>query len=179
MGGGGRLGPFAVSAVAARGIAPRVQLHVLGRAVWRRTLAPQRAGEQEAEGSGLRAQWQQLQARHARFTRWLDPAQALGFVLAERRRAHVERLGAHLEYSFADIATTGKLMGAIYALSGVLPPPARLTQVVSWEAEDRASLKLAASARVWPLLVLLDALWFALRNLRWRKPASAQVEEGV
>lgn len=182
VGGGGRLGPLAISAAAARGIAPRVQVHVLGRAVWRRTLAgsgeePEQPKDSEDDDEGddeetsrLSAAWDKLSASHGRFTRWLDPNQALAFVVAERRRVSVERLAAHLEYSFADIATTGKLMGAVYALSGVIPPPARLTQVVSWEATDRASMKLAVSARVWPLLLVLDASWFLLRNLRWRKP---------
>jgi len=123
---------------------------VLGRSVWRRTLAE---SEEEADESSddadesdesdassrLRAGWDQLSGPYSRFTRWLDPEETLAFVLAERRRVEVERLAAHLAYSFADIATTGKLMGAVYALSGVIPPPARLTQEVSWEAVDRAN----------------------------------------
>ncbi|MCA9627200.1 MAG: hypothetical protein KC766_06025, partial [Myxococcales bacterium] len=101
--------------------------------------------------------------------RWFDPEALVAFALAERRRVRLELAQAHVQFSFADVATTGKLMAALHVLAGVLPPPLLITQDVSWESEDRAALDLSLQARVWPLLLVLDTLWFGIRNVKLRR----------
>lgn len=177
LGGGGRLGPVALSAAAARGVAPRAQAHVFGRSVWQRSLGEKADGEEEPEEErSLGERLEQVTGGYERLERWFDPDALIAFALAERRRVRIELAQAHVKYSFADVATTGKLMAALYVLAGVLPPPLLVTQDVSWESEDRAALDLALEARVWPLLLVFDALWFGLRNVKLRKRTPTREE---
>ncbi|MEZ4375301.1 MAG: hypothetical protein R3B07_31100 [Polyangiaceae bacterium] len=177
LGGGGRLGPVALSAAAARGIQPRAQAHVFGRAVWQRTLGDEPKPEAEEDDRSLEERLEQVTGGYSRLERWFDPDALVAFALAERRRVRVKLAQAHVAYSFVDVATTGKLMAALYVLSGVLPPPLLVTQDVSWENEDRAALDLALEARVWPLLLMFDALWFGVRHIKlFKRQASEEID---
>ncbi|MCA9640127.1 MAG: hypothetical protein KC492_05505, partial [Myxococcales bacterium] len=166
LGGGGRFGPVALSAAAARGVQPRAQAHLFGRTVWQRSLGDSDKQQSEPDERSLEERLESVTSGYSRLERWFDPDALVSFALEERRRVRVQLAQAHVQYSFADVATTGKLMAALYVLSGVLPPPLLVTQDVSWESEDRAALDLSLEARVWPLLLMFDALWFGVRHIK-------------
>lgn len=185
LAGGGRLGPFSLAGARAAGAPLALQLHC-GRfliwrgtaasveralAAWRRRLAPRAtSAEPEPTFAERRAA---LERAYARFERWLDPTSFVLFVLAERRRVRVDRLELDADFSFADITLTGKVLGALYLLGGVLPPPIVVRPSASWESVDRASGALALSISVWPGLAAVDAGWWLVRNLRWKRARSA------
>ena len=78
-----------------------------------------------------------------------------------------------LDYDFADIALTGKLLGAIYAFSPLLPQNVVIRQHPGWEFKDRASVAGWGSIRIWPGLLVVDAAWFVIRNGRVRRRPGA------
>ncbi len=170
LAGGAQLGPALASGVAARGIAPRVELRVFGRALWPRRPKPERHEEVDDSSALERAERgiQRAERGVRRLSRWLDPLDLLLFLTRERRRIRVERLFVDLDYSFEDIIVTGKLLGAIYALSGVLPSVVEIRQRPSWDLEDRFSVAGDGEIRIFPGLIVVDTLWFVIRNLRLR-----------
>ncbi len=164
LAGGVEVGPLAMTALGAQGVEASVQVFAFGRQLWKRPLGVLFARERDPEKSGP-----PLAERWRSFERWLDPVETLGFVLSERRRVRVVRLEADLRYSFADIALTGKLLGALYALGALLPPQVVLRQAPSWESLDRGSLALSGRIKVWPGLLFLDTLSWLARHLRFRR----------
>jgi hypothetical protein len=174
---GGQLGPLVASGVGARGVTPRVELRLFGRKVWSKSLNELAgAGEESAEKPGKKLD--RARASYARVERWFDPADLGLWLLEERRRVRIDRMVLKLRYSFQDVALTGKMLGAIYVLSGILPPPLELRQEVSWDSEDRASAVLDGQIKVWPGLILVDSALFMLRNVRLRKRANSPDPEG-
>jgi hypothetical protein len=117
-------------------------------------------------------------ARPSRLPAWLDPLDALGFLLDERRHFAIEALDVDLDYGFRDVALTGKIAGVLYALAGALPPPVRINQRPSWEGGEAWQIHVNGRVALWPGLVLAEVLWYMLRaRLRYRsaapEPASA------
>jgi hypothetical protein len=161
LAGAAQLGPFVASGVGARGVTPRVEVRLFGRKLWAEQLGERKKQERPAR-PGARE-------RYARLERWLDPESVAWWLLDERRRFRVDQLVLDLRYSFQDVALTGKMMGAVYVLSGLLPPPIELRQEVSWESVDRASLALDGRVKLRPGLILVDSALFVLRNVKLRK----------
>ncbi len=158
---GAQLGPFVASGVGARGVTPRIELRLFGRKLW---------GEELGQGEEREARpLDRTRKRYAGIERWFD-VDTLGlWLLDERRRVRIEQMVLDLRYSFQDVALTGKMLGAVYVLSGLLPPPIELRQEVSWESVDRASAALDARIKLRPGLILVDSAWFVLRNVKLRK----------
>ncbi|MEB2311943.1 MAG: hypothetical protein OZ928_08830 [Polyangiaceae bacterium] len=156
LAGGTSFGPLALSGVGARGVPGVVQLHLFGRRVWQRALARLRSG-------------------YARVARFIDPIDFCVFVVTEPRHARIEALDCEVDFSFEDIITTGKLLGALYALGGALPPPVSIRPNASWESLDRGSLALSATVRVRPGLLALGSLWYLVSHLEIReRPRAAR-----
>ena len=173
LAGAGKLGPLVTSAVAAHGVPGRVELSLLGRAIWRFPRAARRDEPRSLRERTEKAA-QRAERRYRRLERFFDPLELFLFVLRERRRLRVERCELEADYSFADVATTGKLMAALYALDGMLPPPFVLRQRVSWESVDRAKLAFSGRIKLWPGLLLVESGLFVIRSIRIRKRRPAQ-----
>ncbi len=93
-------------------------------------------------------------------------------------RVRLDRLDLEVRYGFEDIALTGQLSGALYALAGALPRGVRLRQQPRWDGAERFELDAAGSLALPPLRVLADALWYMSaerRRARRLAPASAEV----
>ena len=91
----------------------------------------------------------------------------------ERRRIEIEPTEIELEYGFRDIALTGKTLGAIFALTPLLPAPIVIHQIPHWESSDRAAFAGSGSIRVWPGLLIVDAAWYLIRNVKIRRQNGA------
>ncbi len=168
LAGGGQIGPLALSALGARGVTPTAQLHLFGRQLWKRKISELGKNE-EPEDKPERAVVTSVRARYAQLERWFDPLDIGLFIVSEHRRVRVELLEVDLDYSFEDVALTGKVLGAFYVLGGVLPPPIVIRQTPSWESVDQAHIALVGKIRIRPGLVVLDSAIYVIRNLRIRK----------
>ncbi|MBI4699895.1 MAG: hypothetical protein HY744_01805 [Deltaproteobacteria bacterium] len=173
VGAGAQLGPLSVSAVAARGARPGVRVPLRRWTLW----PSGRSGRPGPRRSRWR--WRRsrrkppqerpgLAARYRALARRIDPGALAVFLAGEHRRLRLESLVAELEYSFADIALTGKMCGALYALGGVLPARFAIRHVPGWESIDRARAEISGTIKLWPGLFVLDALVFAVKNVRLR-----------
>jgi hypothetical protein len=155
LAGGAQLGPLALSGAAGRDVPSVMQAHVLGRRVWQRPAGPSKREPSPEQRS-----------RKQRLRRRLDPLDFALFLVRERRRIRVDRLDVDLDYSFADVALTGKMMGAIFMLSAVLPPRIVVRQRSSWESVDKAALHLSGSMRVFFVLLILDVLSYRRKSTK-------------
>lgn len=106
----------------------------------------------------------------------LDLAGALDLGLRELRRVEVVRVDAAVSYGFRDIALTGRLAGALYALSGLLPPTVHFEQTVRWDGAERWEASASGRVALSPGRVLFDVLWFMLRA-RWRGRAPSDTSK--
>jgi hypothetical protein len=163
LAGGAKLGPFTATAVAALGVPAVMELRLFRWRLWRKRLAELREGpEREREAATVGERYRHLE-------RWVDPDALAGFLLGEHKRAHLEHLEIELDYSFADVTTTGMLFGSLAALDGMLPARVVLRQVPRWEARDSAAGSIDARVKLWPGLLGCDALAFAWRHLKLRR----------
>lgn len=174
LAGGAELGPVALSGLAAHGMGPSVQLYAFGKRIWQRALGGA-ADDHEAAAAKLsntqtlRNARARMNAVYERLRRWFDPLDLLLFVTTERKRVLFGVIDIDLHYSFEDVALTGKIMGLVFVLSGAMPAVITVRQNVSWESIDRARAALTGEIKVWPGLLLVDTLWFVLRNVRRRR----------
>ena len=106
----------------------------------------------------------------------LDLTQAIELCVQELGRIEVTRVDAAVTYGFRDIALTGRLAGALYALSGVLPPTVHFNQTVHWDGAERWEAKAAGRIALWPGRVLFDVVWFMLRA-RWRRRSPNEIQK--
>src|SRR5262249_28092175 len=106
-----------------------------------------------------------------RFRAKVDPIDFAARLLDERKRLHIERMRLDLGYSFRDIALTGKIMGATYAVSALLPARVVVRQEPRWESVDRWEFTLEGELRLWLGLLVYDALVYVLMTLLRRRPA--------
>lgn len=174
LAGGAQVGPLAASGVAAKGVPAHLNLHAFGKKLWHKRLAELAAPKAEAEDDDDEATPKppalaRAEAGYQRLERWLDPGDLLFFLVGERRRIVLEPTLIELEYGFRDIALTGKMLGAIYALSPLLPAPIVVRQVPHWESTDRAALAASGAIRLWPGLLVVDAAWYLIRNVKIRR----------
>jgi len=149
--GGAGLGPVSVTCVAAQALPLRFEVHVLGKKLRSRRAARQTRAEKSSAGK----------------PGWLarvDPLDFALFLLDERRRIALGWLRVRVEYSFANVATTGRVLAALCALSALLPERIHFEQHPSWQLESRASLAVDGRIRLWPGRLALDTLWFLVQS---------------
>lgn len=135
---------------------------------------------------GLKRRWgvgQRLgQPSKPWLTRRLKQANGLDwslFLAKEKQRFRLQNLALELEYGFADVALTGKIAGAMYALSGVLPAPVQLVHRPCWRAEDRAEFEGGGAVDVFLLAILWDVAKFVLTRGRRTAAHNRQVGAGL
>lgn len=156
-----------ISGVWARKQPLKVDLRVLGRKValpragWPRRRKPEQ-GEQKTARVRRRLP--------------LDLSEAVDLLVQELRRVEVTRVDAAVTYGFRDIALTGRLAGALYALSGVLPPTVHFNQTVHWDGAERWEASASGRVALWPGRVLFDVVWFMLRA-RWRRRSPNEIQK--
>jgi len=85
--------------------------------------------------------------------------QALDGLRGVRRAIALGSTDVDVSYGFSDIVLTGQISGALYALSGALPPQIRVKQTPRWDGVERFELSAAGS--------LLFSLFGVLRELGW------------
>jgi len=172
------LGPIAFSAIAAAGVAPFMTCHVFGRQLMRLPLSRWRRRAHEVEhGDATRvtppARLSRLERSVARFLGSLDPLETVLSWWEKERVFQVRSLVVDLEYSFRDVALTGRILAGLYVLSAVLPEHWQINQTPSWESEDRLSLAADGRFRIWPGRLLIDLVGFVLKQ-RSRARQSAE-----
>jgi hypothetical protein len=163
--GGASLSVLATAFVWSRGIPPQLTFFLFGRKLawkldWRRRKSkPQRKreAEQGRASRGVRRAWGKV-----------DPLGLMTQVLSERRHFRLRYLVFDLDYGFRDPLLTGRLVGALAALSGVLPAPIEIRQRPRWDFEDGWTVQLDGRAIVKPWLVLLDLVVYVVRRMASR-----------
>jgi hypothetical protein len=152
-----------VTFVWARGVPPQLTFLLFGRKLsWKPTW-----------GSGSRKAAEPAKPKKPGKARKSDP---LGFalqLLSERRHFRLRYLVLDLEYGFRDPLLTGRLVGALAALSGVLPAPVEIRQRPRWDFEDGWDVQLDGRAIAKPWLVLLDLAFYVLRQKASRAAPAA------
>jgi hypothetical protein len=167
LAGAAQLGPLIGTAVAARGVPGLVELRLLGRIMYRRELGEAVFGR--AEGPQPRPALKSAETAYGKVDSFAS------FVMRERRFLRFEILEVDVDYSFVDVALTGQLMAALYAVGGALPSKIVLRQHVSWESTDRMSLAVSSRIKLWLGLLLVDSALFVIRSNRVRKPTPRAV----
>jgi hypothetical protein len=174
--GGVSLGSLGVALVWARGISPQVTFLLFGKKVpwtpaWTKHVS--------------RPIPKRVKTASSRLWKRIEPLQLGLKLLEERRHARLRFLVLDLAYGFRDPLLTGRLVGAISALSAVLPAPIEVRQRPRWDFEDGWEIGLDARAVVRPWLVLLDLLVYVVRQVsherhqdRGRRPDPAPGRAG-
>lgn len=101
-----------------------------------------------------------------------QPVDVLGLalkLLEERRHLRLRYLVIDLDYGFRDPLLTGRLVGALSALSGVLPAFVELRQRPRWDLEDGWAAVVDGRAVVRPWLILLDVAVYVVKRLGSRR----------
>jgi len=169
------LGPLALSAIAAAGVKPFLTVHVFGRQLarlplsrWVRRHRPRAAtGPPEPESDGepeMEAPLTRFERGVAGLFRSLDPLETVLSWWHNDRIFQVRSLIIEVDYSFRDVALTGRILAALYVLSAVLPEVCEIHQTPSWESEDRVSLGVDAQFKIWPGRLLLSVARFVLKQ---------------
>lgn len=108
--------------------------------------------------------------------------QALDGFRGVRRAIALGSTHVDLSYGFSDIALTGQISGALYALSGALPPQIRVRQTPRWDGVERFELSAAGSLLFSLFGVLRELAWYMLsrrRAVRRNRPEpSARAHDG-
>jgi hypothetical protein len=170
LAGGVAIGPLAVAAVARAQAPIHVEFRVFGRKLppFARRLRRPRAPSSE-DVAPQTAPPAPRESRRPRFR--LGALDVVELVVSEWRRLEIERFDLELGYGFQDIVLTGQLAGALYALSGALPAPIRITQRPRFDGADRWDLSVAGALRISLGLVLLELVWYIFA--KWRSQALA------
>ncbi len=166
--GGLELGPIAVTGAAARGVAPFFQIHVFGLRVRSGPVASNRAKGPKPRRAA------------ATSSSFFDPYELTVTVLRSVERLKPVTLDVGLRYSFRNVVLTGRVSGALHALSALLPSGVRLSQEPGWDAVDRFAISLSGAARVSPALFLYDGVCYIIRmkrkeRARKRAPVAARL----
>ncbi|HKY40022.1 MAG TPA: hypothetical protein VJN18_29005 [Polyangiaceae bacterium] len=153
---GGASLPFvSLAFVWARGMKPELKLFVFGRK-WRfRSNTPERIRSvPEPVKEPSNDAWGRM-----------DPLKLLLKLVSERRHLRLRYLVLDLAYGFRDPLLTGRLVGALSALSGVLPRRIEIRQRPRWDFEDGWEVALDGRAFVKPWLVLLETAAYVVRQM--------------
>jgi hypothetical protein len=176
------LGPIAFSAIAAAGVAPFMTCHLFGRQLVRLPLSRWVRRAHEANGTEASVTTRpvtlsSVERSVARFFRSLDPLETVLSWWEKERIFQVRSLLVEVEYSFRDVALTGRILAGLYVLSAVLPEHWQIKQTPSWQSEDRLSLAANGRFRIWPGRLLIDLVGFVLKQ-RSRARQSAEPGSG-
>jgi hypothetical protein len=167
------VGPVALSAIAAAGIKPFLTCHVFGKQLvrvplsrWiRKRRSPASGTQPEAEREPeTEAPLSGFERGVASLFRSLDPLEMLLSWWDQERLFQVRSLIVDLEYSFRDVALTGRILAALYMLSAVVPEVCEIRQTPSWESEDRVALGVDGRFKIWPGRLVLSVLRFVLQQ---------------
>jgi hypothetical protein len=163
-------GPVSLSAIAAAGTRPFMTCHLFGKQLvrlplsrWFRPGPQQRAAEEVIKAPGS-ARFSGLERAVARSFRALDPVETLLSWWGKERVVQVRSLVLDVEYSFRDVALTGKILAGLYVLSGVLPEHYVINQSPAWDCEDRLALAVDGKFRIWPGRLFVDLLGYMLKG---------------
>jgi hypothetical protein len=157
--GGASLAALSMAVVWARGESPQLSFMIFGRKLSR--LSGRIARPAKTEVASGRAE----PTLPSRLWRRIDPLSLSLKVLDERRFIRVRYLVVDLTYGFRDPLLTGKLAGALSALSAVLPRPIEIRQAPRWNFEDGWEISLEGRAVLRPWLALLDVAGYVVRQL--------------
>lgn len=177
--GGVTLGLVGAAFVWARGIPPQVSFLLGGKKLpWKPDF-----GEWGKRAS--RPVPKRVKAVSSRLWSRVDPLPLALKVLEERRHVRLRYLVLDLAYGFRDPLLTGRLVGALSALSAVLPAPIEIRQAPRWDFEDGWEVTLDARAVLRPWLMVLDLLVYVVRQVsherhqdRGRRPELAPGRAG-
>lgn len=166
------LGPLALTVIAAAGVKPFMTCHVFGRQLARLPLSrwirpkakPVSTARTEATPPEPRHRLSRCERSVARLFRSLDPLETALSIGHQDHLFEVRSLVVELEYSFRDVALTGRILAALYMLSAVLPEHWEINHIPSWESEDRVAFTADARFRIWPGRLALDVMRFVLKQ---------------
>ena len=165
------VGPVALSAIAAAGLAPFMTCHVFGKQLlrvplsrWVRRKKTKPTADSGGEPEEPAVDFTRIERSLARFVRGLDPVDTLLAWWEKERVFEVRSLEVDLEYSFRDVALTGQILAGLCMLSGVLPERVVINQCPSWEFEDRLAIAANGRFRLWPGRLLVQLLGFVLKQ---------------
>lgn len=161
IGGGVSLSALSVALVWARGVSPQLSFLLFGRKL---SFEP-RLGKRLARPVPERVKAASRRAWHR-----VDPLDLALKVVEERKHVRVRYLLLDLAYGFRDPVLTGRLVGAIAALSAVLPSPIEVRQAPRWDFEDGWEIVVDGRAIVRPWLMLLDMGAYVVRQLLGKVP---------
>ena len=160
--GGAELFFFAVTGVAARGITPRFQVHVLGRKVLARELGRGDTKDERTIEERLRA----AKSRWDAFARVVDPLDVIEQLVVSRKRIRFEDVDIDTRYGDPDVALVGTITGFLHVLDAVLAPRVRIRPEPVWTGESLVTLALKGDVRVRPGLLAIDTVVFLGKHAR-------------
>jgi hypothetical protein len=156
LAGGITLGVVGTAFVWARGVSPQLSLLLFGKKLSWKPDWTRRATKPVPE-----------RVRRASSRLWsrIDPLALALKLVEERRHVRLRYLVLELDYGFRDPLLTGRLVGALSALSAVMPYPVEIRQNPRWDFEDGWDLALDARAVLRPWLMALDLLVYVVRQV--------------
>ena len=162
-----QVGPFTATAVTASGVPLTVVVQVFK---WRlRQGKPRKSAPVPRERA--------LRTAVANAESWLDPGGAVAAFFREPRPLGLRFLRVDLSYSFRDAALTGRLLGAVYALTGVLPSKVVVRQHPRWDFDDRWAVEVEARLVTRPGPLLVRLLWTVVENKLGRRRSRSRPRE--
>ena len=164
-------GPLALSAIAAAGVKPFLTCHLFGKQIarfpisrWvRRTRARPAPSAPELEAEKAPA-LTRIERHIGGWFSGLDPLETLLSWWQKERIVQVRSLVIDVDYSFRDVALTGRILAGLYMVSAILPDVCQIHQTPSWESEDRLALGVDARFKIWPGRLVLDVARFVLKQ---------------
>jgi hypothetical protein len=189
-------GPLALSAIAARGVKPFLTCHVFGKQLARlplsRWVRPRRKRAKSAESaesaepeatpdaeSEPEPKLSGFERGVAGLFRALDPVDTVIAWLEKERVFQLRALIIEVDYSFRDVALTGRILAGLYMLSAVLPDVCELHQTPGWESEDRVALGLDGTFTLWPGRLVLDIARFVLKQRSKARRSAALAKQAA
>jgi len=166
------LGPLAVTGIAAAQVKPFLTCHLFGKQLARVPLArfskkkrPATAA-QKLELATEQPAREPTERSHggARFLQSLDPIDAVLSWWQSERVLALQSLLVDVNYSFRDVALTGRILAALYVLSAVLPVGCEIRQTPNWESVDRVALEADGKLRFWPGRLAIWCVRFVLEQ---------------
>jgi hypothetical protein len=171
--GGLELLKFTVSVAAAHATERILQVHFFSWRVLTRRWSPEQGEKPDAELGEL---FDKLKVARGKLERYFDRDQVWRFVLGLRRYARVKRFEGNLTYCTPDVALTGVLSGALYAIAGLAAPIGSFAIVPEWEDVARARGEVDLVVRLQPGRAVVATAWFVMKNIRLRERAAAETQ---
>jgi hypothetical protein len=163
-----QIGPVALTAVMARGVPLTIAAHCFGKLVFKRQPRIDAKTKLFGRSSNDVSAIDGLRGASERLERLLDPAGAVYAAFAEPR-LRIRFVAVELSYSFRDAALTGRLLGAIYALTGLLPAKVTVRQNPRWDFDDRWAVDAESRLVARPAALALHLLRGVIDRRRARR----------